>query len=554
MKRKRLLSLALTLVMLATALSGCNKKEETSAVTTEKTTDKTTEEVSETSNTAEGYQTTYGSKDFDNVTITVEVFDRSNAPDGSTVIDNKWVDYINEQMNKVGITVEFAAVPRSEEVQKVQTMMASGTAADIMICYTKSIVEGFYNDGGTYDLAPYIDGEDQALNIKNYIGEDCLDVARNSDGALWAVAARRSSTAKAETFIRKDWLDALDMEIPTTVDELYDYLYACKYENPSGSTDVIASSFNDGEQMIAATALAFCESVSDEKQWSILGGNVSTLVYGDDGMAEYYRWLNKLYNDGLIDPEYYAHEDFGQTLKENIVSGKMASFEMDTNYQIDATRGGLLQNLQQNNQDADIISIAPMKNVNDGQVYNSLYAMNGVYVFIPKTCSNVEAAITYLDWLSTDDGGYVLYNGFEGEHYTVEEGLLTVIDPDYNASDKDWTRNDLFLVGNGGFFFSLEDYIQNEVLSYPDYADYVYANYENGNAGIKRHDPTFSGAIWTEKSPNIGLVVKEYLVKCITCAPDKFDDTMAKFREELKSSGIEEVIAERQEYYDALYK
>lgn len=550
MKRKRLISFALTVVMLAASLSGCSKPEET----TKGTTDSTTEKNSEASNTADGYQTTYGSKIFDNVTITVEVFDRSNAPEGSTVIDNKWVDYINEQMNKVGITVEFVAVPRSEEVQKVQTMMASGTAADIMICYTTSVVEGFFNDGGTYDLAAYIDGEEQALNLKNYIGEECLDVARNSDGALWAVAARRSSTAKHELFIRNDWLAALNMEIPTTVDELYDYLYACKYENPDSLTDVIASNFMDGEKIVASTTLGFLECVVDEKQWDILSGDVSTLVYGDDGMVEYYRWLNKLYNAGLIEQEYYANEDFGQTVKENIVSGKMASFEGDTNYQIDTSRGSLLANLRKNNPNADIISIASVENENDGQVYNAAYSLNGAYVFIPQTCSNAEAAVTYLDWLSTEAGGYALYNGFEGEHYTVEDDLLVAVDEEYNASDRDWIRNDLFLVGNGGYFSSQEEYAEALVLDYPEYADYVSDNFKNATSGIIRYATTFSGDKWTEFSTDIGLVVKEYLVKCITCAEDEFDDTMKNFREELKSNGIEEVIAERQEYYDELYK
>ena len=71
-------------------------------------------------------------KCLDNVTIKVELFDRSNAPEGSTLTDNRWVKYVNEEMNKVGINVEFVAVPRADEVTKMQTMMSSGTAPDML--------------------------------------------------------------------------------------------------------------------------------------------------------------------------------------------------------------------------------------------------------------------------------------------------------------------------------------------------------------------------------------------------------------------------------------
>lgn len=83
-----------------------------------------------------GYQTTYGSKQFDNVKIQVELFDRSNAPEGNTITDNRWVDYAKEAMDKVGIELEFVAVPRSDEVEKMQTMMSSGTVPTITFTYT----------------------------------------------------------------------------------------------------------------------------------------------------------------------------------------------------------------------------------------------------------------------------------------------------------------------------------------------------------------------------------------------------------------------------------
>lgn len=551
MKRaKRGLALFLTFIM-AVGLIGCDKKAEEGkkgpgnegvASTGESVTEGPKEEGSE-------FQTTYGSKNFNNVTITVEVFDRSNAPEGSTVIDNKWVDYINEHMGKVGIKVEFVAVPRSEEVSKLQLMMAAGTAPDLMLCYNAPVVEGFFNDGGTIDLAPYIDAEDQAQNLKEYIGEECLNIGRNADNELWAVPARRSVTAETNLFLRKDWLDKLGMQVPTTVDELYNVLKAFKENNPDGRKDVLATRFYTG---INVVAFPFLSTINDAKSYNINSGSTTDFLYTDSGAGEYFRWLNKLYNEGLMDPEYYVRTD--QTLKEDFVSGRLGCFEGNVSYNVDSMRGSLLQALKQNNPEADVISIPPLKNIHDGQIYNKGYAINGAYVFIPQTCKNVEAAVTYLDWLATEEGGFTLFHGMEGEHFNYdEEGVPVIIDPVYNGTDKDWIRHDLFLIGNQGYYKTPEEFAKATSKEAPGFEQYVIDNYNNASVGIVRNEATYTSPIYTEKNTEIGLLSDEYIVKIVTCKPEEFDTILAEFLAKLKGVGYDSIIEDRTEYFNAVY-
>jgi putative aldouronate transport system substrate-binding protein len=545
---------ALVLVLLMAIMSvGCGKKtDETRSVPggdkeAVKSSDEST--TDEQKSTASEFQTTFGSKNFDDVTITVEVFDRSNAPEGSTVIDNKWEDYINEAMGKVGIKVEFVAVPRAEEVSKIQLMMASQTAPDVMLCYNSAVVEGFFNDGGTIDLAPYIDAEDQAQNLKEYIGEECMSIGRNADNALWAVPARRSVTAENNLFLRKDWLDKLGMQIPTTVDELYNVIKAFKENNPEGRTDVVASSFYTE---INIAAFPFLNSIADEKSYEINAGSTMDFLYTDPGAGEYFRWLNKLYNEGLMDPEYYVRTD--QTKKEDFVSGRLGVLESNVSYNVDSMRGSLLQALKQNNPEADVISIPPMKNVNDGQVYNKGYSVNGAYVFIPQTCKNIEAAVTYLDWLATEEGGFTLFHGMEGEHFKYDtEGIPVIIDPEYNGMDKDWIRHDLFLIGNQGYYKTPEEFAKATSKEAPGFEQYVLDNYNNASAGIVRNNPTYTSPIYTEKNTEIGLLSDEYIVKIITCKPEEFDTNLSELLGKLKDVGYDEIVKDRTDYFNAVY-
>lgn len=497
------------------------------------------------------YQTTYGTKMFDDITITVEIFDRSNSPEGSTVINNKWVDYINEEMGKVGINVLFVPVPRMEEVSSIQLMMATDTGSDIMLCYTSSIVEGFYKDGGIHNLAPYIDGRGMALNLKEYIGDECLDMARNPENDLWAIPARRSTTTASNIFIRKDWLDDLGLDIPTTVDEMYEVLKAFKEYNPDGRDDIIASGFSTCKNPSDPAGLlsyAFLNSTTDEKTFNINSGSPTDLIYTDSGFGEYFKWINKIYNEGLMDPEYYVGND--QTMKEDFVKGKIGCFELNVNYNVDSLRGSLLKTLQYNEPGADVISIPPLKNIHDGKVYNNGYPNHGAFIFIPKTCKNVEAALTYLDWLATEKGGFTLFHGMDGEHFTYdEEGIPQIINADYNSVDKDWIRHDLFLVGNQGYYKTGEEFEKTTAYEAPGYEEYVVKNYRNASTGIVRSDTTFTAPTYIERNIEIGLIRNQYFVKLVTCNPEDFDRLLEEFKDKLKGVGYDQIILERTEFY-----
>lgn len=108
---KKWMALMLSTTMLAACMTGCGSEEKEAASKNEPAKEEAAVENTEVAEEASGYQTTYGSKQFDDVTIKVELWDRSNAPEGSTITDNKWVDYVNQEMGKVGIKVELYRFP-----------------------------------------------------------------------------------------------------------------------------------------------------------------------------------------------------------------------------------------------------------------------------------------------------------------------------------------------------------------------------------------------------------------------------------------------------------
>ena len=458
--KKKIISCLLAAGMLTAVMGGCNGQSNSSTPSNSGTGGTQSSSQAQGSGSqqqteaASKYQTTYGAKNFDNVTVTVELFDRSNAPDGSTITDNKWTKYANEQMNKVGINLEFVPVPRWDEVTKMQVMVASQTAPDLTLTYTYAYAEDYFNQGGTWDLTEFIDGPDQAQNMKAYLGEDVINIGRNTNNQLYGIVAKRATTAKSNLFLRKDWMDKLGLSVPTTPDELYTVIDQMVHKNPDNRTDVIGAQFWNAWN----TKLAFSKLASDPVQVNISLGEDVIQEYYDDGMREYYRFMNKLYNEGLLSQEYYTWAE--DNFKSYIVTGALGFFEYSVNGSVDVMRGSLLKTLQENVPSADIISIPPLKNVNDGKQYSAAYSAGGLIAFCPKTADEkkVEAAMTYLDWMCTKDGGHVIYHGFEGEHYDDVNGVPVVKDAEYNSKDKDWIRADMFVTGNQGYFATVDDF------------------------------------------------------------------------------------------------
>lgn len=548
---KRKIAILMSVIMLVGGIAGCsaqNGAREQSSAKGEKSSG-SVEDGAE-------LKTTYGDKKFDNVTINVELFDRSNAPGGSTIVDNKWVDYVNKEMNKVGITVNFIPVPRSDEIPKMQTMMASGTAPDITITYSYANAEDYYKQGGTWDLSKFIDGDDQARNLKAYLGNDVINIARTQDNELYGIVAKRAVTQMTNMYIRKDWLDALGLDIPKTTDELYHAIEQMVKNNPDGRKDVIGAEL----WMPRNLQKAFSKVLDDPVKTDIGNPNVgfgadAIVDYYDEGMRDYYRFVNKMYNAGLINKEYYTYNPGDEdTFKSHVVTGAVACFESNVNYAEGSNK--LTTTLKENVPTSELVSIPSLLNVNDGKQYSAAYQKGGLVAFCPLSASEekVEACMTYLDWMCTKEGGFVLFNGFEGEHFKYEDGVPVAIDMAYNQKDKDWLRTDIFLVGNSGYFNNEEDAITSLSKEIPEYEEQVKNNYHNAASGTIIHETSYTSPSTTNLITDMKLIHDEYIVKCITCPESDFEKTYDTYMEELKKAGMDTIINERKEYFEGVHK
>ena len=123
------------------------------------------------------------------------------------------------------------------------------------------------------------------------------------DGTLWAIEGKRANNNRIVTYIRKDWLDTLGLEEPTTREEFYNCMVAFR-----DNADTLLG--KDAKQMVPFSvssdvgwrAALLIESFMDpdvtDKELYTLGFDDRKLT--QNGTKEAIQLLNQWYNEDLM--------------------------------------------------------------------------------------------------------------------------------------------------------------------------------------------------------------------------------------------------------------
>jgi putative aldouronate transport system substrate-binding protein len=494
------------------------------------------------------------------VKITVEVYDRGTDGGKTDPTNNNWTQWIKEKVLKdENIDVTFIPVPRGDETQALINLMAAGTPPDLCITYSADNITNWAGQGGIFDVGPYVDttlkdlkaflGPDKALTGRDFIRRNM----ESATGKVWSIPAKRMNVARLNTFIRKDWLDKLGLPIPRTTQEYYDALVAFKEKDPGnvGKSRVIPFTMTTDVRWNAGNILeSFIDvNVSVKDRWVNTVAERYLLL---PGYKEGVRFLNKMFNAGLIDTDFplYSSED---PVKNLLKSGVVGSFGHNWD-QIFRESDALFTDLQKNVPDGEWVAVDCMTS-SDGITHKISYDAAGVNYFVPASSKNPEAALRYLNWLARYENYHFIQTGPEGIVHTIVDGV-----PKLNPSaGGGWIQNsaqniDYTPMMNGMFLETEEDSIRAIASGYPWPAERVFEAY---NISMNNAQP---GPIITTTSPltvsgplNQTLTDKATVVfvNAITASPANFDRVFDNGISDWLASGAKAVADERQEKYIA---
>ncbi|MDB5084471.1 MAG: transporter substrate-binding protein [Bacilli bacterium] len=301
---------------------------------------------------------------------------------------------------------------------KLNAILASGQLPDL----TKSNklnnpqFQKMIQQGAFWDLTPFIKDypnlaaypqsvwDNTKINGKNYV----IPSVRPLDGASYFA-------------IRKDWLDALHLPIPQTMDDLYNDLFAFTH-NPDGSLkpDVIGYNMRD---MTSANAVPTVQDIynASNGKWKLQNGK---LIDTDlqPATRDALLWLNKAYNNGLIPKDFAV---FKPTQAEDLAKSNKVGMSQDTVEGIWRSTDGA----SKIDPKADFLPLVSLTGPN-GVFAPRTPGYNAVYA-IPKTVplDKLKKILSLMDYGASDEGFTLACFGLQGPDYTVgSDGFKIVTD------------------------------------------------------------------------------------------------------------------------------
>ncbi|THF77793.1 type 2 periplasmic-binding domain-containing protein [Cohnella fermenti] len=238
--------------------------------------------------------------------------------DGEDIENNIWTRAAKDEYG-VTITYKWTA-PSAQYSEKVALMLATGDLPDFLQLdatgYEQALKAGL--------LADLTDAYEKyaspALKERMMLdGGDALQ-AGMKDGKMYAVVQANSWKTDSEQmlYIRKDWLDKLNLEAPKTIDDVMRIAEAFTKQDPDGNNadDTI------GLGMTLNNYFGFLNGNNAYRSIWMPDGS-GNLVYSSiqPEMRDALLKLQQMYKNGYIDPEFYTKGM--DVVKTDITNGKI---------------------------------------------------------------------------------------------------------------------------------------------------------------------------------------------------------------------------------------
>ena len=187
------------------------------------------------------------------------------------------------------------------------TLLADPTnLPDIMGVYWMNDATLYLEDEVIWDLTPYI--QEYAPAYYAFLQSDpAYDKAmKTDDGKYYAFNFFREDGGWNDTYlgpvIRTDWLKECGLEYPKTISEFENVIRV--FNEKYGAK----LSFAWGRFKTTGISGAFGAYGASDEQWFVKDGKVD-LAHVQPEWREYVRWLNGLYEEGLLDTDVFSLDD-----------------------------------------------------------------------------------------------------------------------------------------------------------------------------------------------------------------------------------------------------
>lgn len=550
MKRK-VVSLMLVSAMVAGMLAGCGSDSGSSKGGSS----------TETGSAAEASSS--GETADDKSPITFEYF---NADGKNGNWDNPVAKAITEATG-VTLDVSYPVASQGDAKEDVALMIANDEYPDMI--YAKGSATDLYQAGALIDMTDLI--EKYGPNIKKMYGAEMEKLKWSQDDPgiyqlSYAGVNQKTLTTGGSCQIQWAALKENDYKYPKTLDEYEKMIksYLAAHPKTEDGLDMIGitMSASDWHGMITLgnPAGLIADASPDNGQWIIDDEYNVHYKHVTDEEKEYFKWLCRMYNEGILDPNFATQTDDDYIAK--VASGRVVAIT-DAEWHYSQCEATLVADGK-----VDQTYVGLPVTLREDQVEKALLYQGttvGWGIGITKSCEDPVRAIKFLDYLCSDEGQILYHWGIEGENYfldddgqpyrTDEEVAKAQSDPDYakNTGIDNYTGFPIYGTGS----YSEDGFPYTPTTKESVIANYNTAEKEGCEAmGFEMLTDMFAqpeefdllpySALWAYQQPQelaekqtiLDEIAWPGLVKCVTGTEDEFDGNWKSMVQELTDNGL----------------
>ncbi|MGN8646232.1 extracellular solute-binding protein [Gracilibacillus sp. HCP3S3_G5_1] len=418
------------------------------------------------SSSSEDSEDVQGSSDTIEITIGKAGELDSNLPNGDTVEDNEYTRFLEEELN---VDYVLAYQGSSQDIeQKNSLAIASGDIPDVMVVdktqltqlveadLIEDMTEAFNNTVSDDLRGAYEDTGDYGLEQATYDGKLMAipNINPGADGInlLW---------------IREDWLDQLNLDVPETLDDLIEVAKAFKEQDPnqSGKDDTVGllgsqSIVNIGNSLFGFDTI-FSYFDAYPEMW--IENDNGEVVYGSiqPETKEALGKLREMYELGVIEQEFGVKKpEDSEELVVNGTSG-MLLYPWWAPFSV-------LRNQLEQDPKAEWIALTVPKNA-EGTMNTHMTAPSSSYLVVRKGFERPEVIVETLNYQFDIDqvqgDGYGFYEGEEDMGFNWAHMPFSLLLSRYDDKEVKAAQVKEVIEGNG----SPDDLMGEPKQVYEDY-------------------------------------------------------------------------------------
>ena len=553
MKRK-VVSLMLVSAMVAGMLAGCGSDSGSSKGGSS----------TETGSAAEASSSGETADDADDKSpITFEYF---NADGKNGNWDNPVAKAITEATG-VTLDVSYPVASQGDAKEDVALMIANDEYPDMI--YAKGSATDLYQAGALIDMTDLI--EKYGPNIKKMYGAELEKLKWSQDDPgiyqlSYAGVNQKTLTTGGSCQIQWAALKENDYKYPKTLDEYEKMIksYLAAHPKTEDGLDMIGitMSASDWHWMITLgnPAGLIADASPDNGQWIIDDEYNVHYKHVTDEEKEYFKWLCRMYNEGILDPNFATQTDDDYIAK--VASGRVVAIT-DAEWHYSQCEATLVADGK-----VDQTYVGLPVTLREDQVEKALLYQGttvGWGIGITKSCEDPVRAIKFLDYLCSDEGQILYHWGIEGENYFLDDDVQPYRTDEEVAkaqSDPDYAKNTGIDNYTGFPIYGTGSYSEDGFPYTPTTKESVIANYNTAEKegceamGFEMLTDMFAqpeefdllpySALWAYQQPQelaekqtiLDEIAWPGLVKCVTGTEDEFDGNWESMVQELTDNGL----------------